>query len=220
MRVGEAQSFRDNLDDCKPYYCELEFIKALASLTALHWEEVDKPTQVGSQMLYDLLWYAASPQRLQWYFNNTRMMHSLPADMLNLVASGSASNESLNHEINVISKNQPTPRHLDSVTSQMDVFQQGKLLSHNSALYFPTTAGIPASDVLAVRVATLEIPISAWQVWCDKNPTVNPHRYGLRSKIRQHRRLVLMKLRARGMCLKKAKNRSRKRHPFNLVRQQ
>jgi len=165
-----------------------------------------------------LLWRAGAPHRIQWYLNNTRMMHSLPSNMLKLVASGTSSNESLNHEINAATKNQPTPRHLDSIQAQMDFFQQGKLLSHNSALYQPTTSVMTAADVLALRVGTLEISMSAWEGWCAQNLVKPSHRCFLNFQLVRRRLSILKQLRARNIPVRKPAKVQKKRHPFNLIR--
>ena len=218
MQNGEATAVSQQLNDTVPFYSVLEFIRAMASVTSLYWAEVDKTTQIEGKKLSELLWCAAAPHRIQWYLNNTRLMHTIPADMRNLIANGSSSNESLHHEINVVAKNQPTPRHLDSVCSQMDVFQQGKLLSHNTALYSPTTSAMNDSDVLALRVASLCIPDPYWIRWCDGNASVNSHRYGSKFKLRLFRKATLKKLREKGVCLRKVKNKAKKRTPSSLVR--
>ena len=218
MLPAEARAASTQLDDTKPFYTVMEFLQALASTTALYWAEVDKPTHAKGVRLCDLLWRAGAPHRIQWYLNNTRLMHSLPANMLSLVSNGSTSNESLNHEINAATKNQPTPRHLDSVKSQMEFFQQGKLLSHNSALYQPTTSVMKAADVLAMRVATLEISTSAWEAWCAQHAVRNFHRCFHNFRLVRTRLLILQKMRARGICVRRLAKGHKKRHPFNLMR--
>ena len=159
-----------------------------------------------------------APHKLERHFNNTRMMHSLPANMVKLVASGSASNESLNHEINAISKNQPVPRHLDSVAAQMQVFQQGKLLSHNAALYFPTTSAVPSADVLALRAAGLKISLPAWAAWCANNDATLSHRVRTSFSFVRRRLTVVAALREQGHPLRKPARKGKKRNSFNLVR--
>lgn len=213
MRLAEARGIHERLDDTTPFYNRLEVLTAMASLSALHWPEVNKKTQVQGVKLHTLLWRAMAPHKMEWYFNNTRMMHSLPSDMLKLVANGSTSNESLNHEINAASKNQPTPRHLDSVAGQMQIFHLGKLLSHNCALYFPTTSLMRPADVLAARVTSLKIPPPAWEAWCAKNAL----RYTSFALVRK--RLAISKaLRNRGQSVRKPMNKAKKRTPFSLVR--
>ena len=99
----------------------------------------------------------------------------------------------------------------------MDFFQQGKLLAHNAALYFPTTSALLSADVLTLRVANMQIATSAWDLWCSKNATSDTHHRAKAFNTPIRREQVLKTMRERGIRLRKTSNKEKKRTPFNLV---
>ena len=68
------------MDPNAPWYSVKDFVSSLAALTACYWSAVDRTTNVNGVKLYHVIWSATAPDRVQWYFNNLRVRHSMPTN--------------------------------------------------------------------------------------------------------------------------------------------
>ena len=155
----------EGLDGDSPWGSAFEFIQALAALSALVSDELQRRTHVGGVQLKKLLHNATAPCRMQWYFNNLRLRHWLPEKMLALLGSGTSVNEAMNHEINTWFRNQPEI-YSSTVELQLRVGALGKLQAHNCAMYSPTLRQIRPANVLARGTSTFSFSDQAWRRFC------------------------------------------------------
>ena len=79
----------------------------MAACATVYRFEVDRKTHLAGKKLYSVLWSATDPERIQWYFNGIRARHTINKRYRSLLASGTSSVESLNHEINSWFDNMP-----------------------------------------------------------------------------------------------------------------
>ena len=63
----EAKVLRE-LDDDVPWYTEFSYVEALAALARVHSDELQVKTFVKGTTLKHILWCAAAPERIQWFF--------------------------------------------------------------------------------------------------------------------------------------------------------
>ena len=104
---------------------------------------------------------------MEWYFNNQRFRHWLPDCYLQLLGAGTGANESIHHEINMVSKNQPE-WFATTAELQLGTTKVAKNVAHNSAMYHPTLRQMNPSMVLHRRVASIGITESAWVAFCQQ----------------------------------------------------
>ena len=100
MSPQRAASVLNHLEDEKPWYCRLDYIRALAAIAAAFPKEMARKTYVLGRSLGHILWCAAAPDRVAWLFNGIIVRRSLPTAWLTLLPSGTTSNESLHAESN------------------------------------------------------------------------------------------------------------------------
>ncbi|CAJ1377905.1 unnamed protein product [Effrenium voratum] len=172
MPLRAAKQTLHTMDYSVPFYDRMEIVKAFAALSALYPEEVAKVSPGPNRKVCELLWTATSPDRLEWYMNNIRSRHYMAFAHHSLLHVGTTSNESLHREINCWF-NQTQQMHQAVLDLKLLVLQYGKLLSHNAAMYHPTSSQLNQATVLA-RVASLEMwTLRQWQSWCSMNMDVN-----------------------------------------------
>ncbi len=108
---------------------------------------------------------ATASDRIEWYLNNTRMRYAIAPSKHSLLPSGTSANEALYAEINNWFR-QVRMMHQATLTLKLRVLTLSKQLSHNAALYSPTTRQMPNSVVLA-RVASRPLwSREDWKCWC------------------------------------------------------
>ena len=164
MSKDEAERVIGALDGSTPFVNRAGFVEALAALVALYPNEVSKQTASGTTLKHKLV-CAAAPANVEWLLNDTRFRQELTAEEVELNPTGSASNEALHAEVN---------RWLDGIHElhqpvlklKVRCFQMVKLLTHNSALYSPTTVQIP-QHVLIARIVGSMAPWdqNGWAQW-------------------------------------------------------
>ena len=166
MQKRRAHKIIADLDANEPFVRKLEFIEALAALTSVYWEEVDRRTPAApSKKLADVIANAAQHSRCEYLFNNLRMRHSLPARALPLLGSGTSPNEALHSEINRWFKNQPE-LYAQTLELQLGVHVIGKQMMHNSAMYAPTLRQLSSQTVAASVVCSFAISAAEWANHC------------------------------------------------------
>ncbi|CAK0905471.1 unnamed protein product [Prorocentrum cordatum] len=166
MQKRRAHKIIADLDANEPFVRKLEFIEALAALTSVYWEEVDRRTPAApSKKLADVIANAAQHSRCEYLFNNLRMRHSLPARALPLLGSGTSPNEALRSEINRWFNNQPE-LYAQTLELQLGVNIIGKQMMHNSAMYAPTLRQLSSQTVAASVVCSFAISAAEWANHC------------------------------------------------------
>ena len=115
--------------------------------------------------LKKLLYNATAPARMQWFFNNQRIRHSLPAARLALLGSGTSVNESFHHEINTWFRNQGDI-YASTAELQLRIGFLGKLQAHSCALYSPTLRQLRHANVLSRSIMAWAFPGDVWNSYC------------------------------------------------------
>ena len=113
-----------------------------------------------------VLWSATAPDRVQWYFNNIRARHFIPLAMIQILAAGSSSNESLNHEINEWMRNLPEV-YAAILKLELHINRFKKLLTHNLAMYHPMLRQLRQQTIAAASHNNNRIDSDSWDSWCD-----------------------------------------------------
>jgi hypothetical protein len=148
-----------------PWYKPLDFVKAIAALSTIYREEVDRKTYMAGKKLYAVLWSATAEDRMQWYFNGIRGRHFLPKPYLPLIASGTSSVESLNHEINTWFRNL-NDVYAGTLKLALHINRTKKLLTHNIAMYTPQLRQLSQQTIAAASHSEDRICAADWTSWC------------------------------------------------------
>ena len=77
----------------------VDFIEALAAIACIFREEVLRRGEKKGESIYEHLMHAAQPERLEWLFNNLRFRAGQTAGFLQLLPTGTTSNEALHAEM-------------------------------------------------------------------------------------------------------------------------
>lgn len=166
MSPQRAASVLNHLEDDKPWYCRLDYIRALAAIAAAFPQEMARKTYVLGRSVGHILWCAAAPEKVSWLFNALIVRRSLPTTWMTLLPSGTASNESLHAELNRWWRNSPE-QFPTTLELHLRVGHLGKLLAHNSALYSPTLRQVSHDQVLALAVRGVSFGEEGWRSWCE-----------------------------------------------------
>jgi len=166
MSPQRAASVLNHLEDEKPWYCRLDYIRALAAIAAAFPQEMARKTYVLGRSVGHILWCAAAPEKVSWLFNALIVRRSLPKTWMTLLPSGTTSNESLHAELNRWWRNSPE-QFPTTLELHLRVGHLGKLLAHNSALYSPTLRQVPHDQVLALAVRGVSFGEQGWRSWCE-----------------------------------------------------
>ncbi|CAK0792945.1 unnamed protein product, partial [Prorocentrum cordatum] len=164
MPRREAQRLLDNLNGEEPFKNTDDFVRAMAAITSVYWDEVNRGTASG-RLLVDVLWSATSVERVQFLFNNTRMRHSLPKKYQSLIGSGTSPNEALHAEVNRWFRNQPE-LYLETLELQLAAATHAKLIAHNAAMYAPALRALTSQTVLATAIGRQLASPDEWQRFC------------------------------------------------------
>jgi hypothetical protein len=166
MPVIRARLLCNSLAGDRPFYTRIEFIESLAALVAMYPDEVVRIAPGPNKPVFHILWSAAAVDRIEWYFNNSRMRHSISTSQFNLLHSGTTSNEALHAEINNWFRQTQTI-HQATVQLKLQVMGLSKLIAHNSAMYRPTSRQMSASAVLARSTCCPIWTNRSWRDWCN-----------------------------------------------------
>ncbi|CAE7888505.1 unnamed protein product, partial [Symbiodinium necroappetens] len=99
MQKAKASKTVEDLDTTVPFRCRLEFIEALAALSAVFSEDMSLRVTGASQSVAHIPCSAAEPDRCEWFFNNIRYRHTLSRKIIAFLPAGTASNEALHAEV-------------------------------------------------------------------------------------------------------------------------
>ena len=177
-----------------PFRCRLEFIEALAALSAVFSEDMSRRVTGANQSVAHILWCAAEPDRCEWFFNNIRYRHTLssglscsligPRDhvsfsktctpaaflvagrkILAFLPSGTASNEALHAEVKSWFL-QTQQMHQGTLCLKLSILGLAKVLPHVSAVHHPTISQL-SSQLLLARITARSVWSDAvWEDWC------------------------------------------------------
>ncbi|CAK0883072.1 unnamed protein product, partial [Prorocentrum cordatum] len=162
---SRAQYAIDNVNAELPWRTTHEFIESIAALSALVPEELARRTHVNNVQLKRLLYDATASARMQWFCNNLRFMHSLPAARLALLGSGTSVNESFNHEVNTWFRNQGDI-YASTAELQLRIGFLGKLRAHCCSLHSPTLRQLRQANVLSRSIMAWAFPRNGWKSYC------------------------------------------------------
>ncbi|CAK0806321.1 unnamed protein product [Prorocentrum cordatum] len=165
LAKSRSQHVIDHVNAELPWKTTHELIEAIAALSALVPEELARRTHVNNVQLKRLLCNATAPARMQWFFNNQRFRHSLPAARLALLGSGTSVNEPFNHEINTWFRNQGDI-YASTAELQLRIGLSGKLQAHSCALHMPTLRQLRQANVLSRSVMAWALPGDHWKSYC------------------------------------------------------
>ena len=84
MSKVKARRIVEELDSSKPFLSRLEFIEALAALSATFPEDMNRKVTGANKRVAHILWCATDPDRAAWLFNNLRWRHSLGSRLRNI----------------------------------------------------------------------------------------------------------------------------------------
>ena len=164
LEAETANKVFHDFEDDKPYASTSQFVLALAALTKLYSDEVRCKSCMKGKLLCEVLESAAAPDRLHWYFNNTRLRHAVESRSLSLLASGSASNEALHSEINNWFKNQPE-LYMSTLKIQLRLNWIAKLATHSIAMYGSLARQNRQDVLLQAWLGQWEFGKDAWDSW-------------------------------------------------------
>lgn len=217
MPRRRAQEVHDGINSATPLYSRAEYIELLAALVCIYPDEALRRVQGSNKPIFQILWNAAAPARMEWMFNNIRMRYCMAAGRLALLPSGTASNESLHAEINNWFR-QTQQLHQATLAVKLEFLTIGKLIAHNAALYQPTCRQMSARTVLArASFRQLWTPTS-WQTWCSSQQEV---RRVVKAHLPMQREKQVQTELVRAWIAKRpasSEKRSIKRTPFTLKR--
>lgn len=150
-----------------PYYSREEFVRVVAAIATMHAEEADRVAYKQTKVRH-LLLSACQPANIEWMLNFTRFLHTLSADSRRLLPSGTTSNEAYHHELNGRFRS-VQKLHVSTLKSRLNVMCTQKLLTHNAALYRPTTRQEAPRAVLARTLGAAKLfNAASWRQWCTE----------------------------------------------------
>ena len=141
-----------------------------------------------------------------------------------LLSSRTAANEAIHREINTWFSNTPM-LHQSTLYLKTRVLQIAKLMTHNSALYRPTTSQLSQDMLLARALGHTSLwNADTWATWCAElnmgssiGKAALPLASSRRTLVEKRRLWVKTRVMKRPSVTKKPAS-SIKRHAFNLVR--
>ena len=223
MGQRKARNILNQIDCGTPFKSRLEFVEALAAISSVHHDEVARVSPGPNRKVRELLWSAASADRLEWYMNNIRFRHMMNPYHLPLLHVGTTSNESLHKEINTWFR-QTQHMHQATLDLKLSVLHFGKLLAHNGAMYHHTLSQIPHAVVLARASAVSPWTVAQWSAWCKENVDGEAV-VKATLPMEKERQKQKAKVKAKAAAIKEAtrkrpaeRNLKRKRTPFTLER--
>ena len=167
MRISIAEKILSQLDATVPFFERIEWIRSLAALAAVRRSEVECVVPGPNRKMFELLHTAAAGPRTEWYLNNLRMRRAISPSRLSLVPVGTTSNEALHHEINNWFR-ETQKLHKTTLELKLSIMSFGKLLTHNTALYWTTTRQMSEAEVLARTASVALWSPQQWVQWCEE----------------------------------------------------
>ena len=165
MPAGEARRLLDELDSSTPFVTRLHFFRCLAAICSLHHQEVFGKVTGSNKEVSKVLWSACAPDRVEWLFNHMRTRHAVDDAYVQLLPSGTSSNEALHAEINSWTRSLNV-LHRSTLAVKLRYMMYLKLLVHHTAMFYPYTRVVCQSVILARSCQESIWTDAAWQEWC------------------------------------------------------
>ncbi len=137
-----------------PYKEHQEYIDDLVDLVRTFDDVMERKNKKGT-LVRDLIKNAASYKHFAYLFNGCIIRNSLSAEENDMLGVGTMPNEAIHWQIKNVSR-EIIQEHEENVPLRMDSFCMGKMIAHNSAAYFPTTAQYKQSHVLSVALGEMK----------------------------------------------------------------
>ena len=147
MLSATAERVMQEVDANLPWRQRLELIEALAAVARLYPSEMDRKVPGPNRTVREMLFSACSPQRLGWFFNNVKALAALPSHYMELLPSGTTSNEALHAELKAWFR-QTQEMHKSTLQLKLHILRLSKLWPHNLALRRPTLRQVDAATLL------------------------------------------------------------------------
>ena len=162
-----AKRILERMDPETPWLTRIGYMESIGAVCSLYPDEVSKTTATGKSLRHVLL-NSATAAKVEWLMNDTRYRHRIPRKQLKLLPSGTTSNESLHHELNVWFR-ETQQMHRPTLDLKIHVFKVAKLLAHNHALYASSQRQMSSKDVLHRVLGAMSVWTAAsWAQWCKK----------------------------------------------------
>ena len=148
MSKARARRILQSAEQLLIWPTRIQFIEAVAALAALHSDDMQKKIDGSKFTVAKFLYKLTAADKVEWLTNNLRYRQFLPASRRILLPSGTTANEALHAELSAWYK-QVQQMHRSTLALKLGTQTIGKLLSHQTALHWPTTVQMPHAMVLA-----------------------------------------------------------------------
>jgi len=170
MSQARATAVVASMGPNSPFHSRLQFIELLAAISKLHWADMNRKVQGASKPIKHILWCAAAPDRVEWYFNNIRCRYQLDSTVRGLLPSGTGANESLHAELKDIFRQTQT-MHQATQKMKLHAFHMSKLTQRVSAKFNRSVRQCSPAMVLARALSTPIWTAATWRAWCREQMT-------------------------------------------------
>ena len=143
---------------------EIELIRAIAALTSIYWNDIDRKAHQNGKKLFHVIWCAKAHDGIKWYFNNIRMRHAIPVKYLSLLGSGASPNGVLHAQLNKHLRNNPEV-YSTTLDIQLMLFSHGKMLSHYLVMRNPQVRQYEPCELLAAAGCKALFDEESWVKW-------------------------------------------------------
>ena len=165
MRTVTARKVLETTDADVPFFDRCEFVKAIAAVVALFPKNVQKKDTAGKTLRH-ALWNATDPKKVEYLFNGIRYRHMITPEERVLLAGGTCSNEAMHGEMKPWFREEKN-MYQSSLRLKLDVFVFNKHVSHNVALYRPTSRALQQNTIFHRVIGALPLwSTEAWSDWC------------------------------------------------------
>lgn len=164
MSLFRARRVLKSVEGLLLWPTRIQFLEGVAALAAMCSQDLSRKIEGTKLTVAKLLHSITAADKVEYLFNNLRYRQFLPAAVRILMPSGTTSNEALHAELNAW-YHQVQQLHRSTLCLKLRVQSFGKLLSHQTALNFPTTAQLSSQMVLAGAATKPLWTKSTWLDW-------------------------------------------------------
>ena len=164
MSLFRARRVLKSVEALLAWPTRIQFLEGVAALAAMCSQDLSRKVEGTKLTVAKLLHSITAADKLEYQFNNLRYRQFLPAAVRTLMPSGTTSNEALHAELNAWYR-QVQQLHRSTLCLKLRVQSFGKLLSHQTAFNFPTTAQLSSQMVLAGAATKPLWTQSTWLAW-------------------------------------------------------
>jgi len=167
MPIAEAELALATLSPDTPWRCASDFVHAVAALSAVHQSEICRSGTSNAGELTRHLLNITSSTRVEWMMNNLRILHSMPAHLRPLAATGTTCNEAFHAEMNQWFRNGKST-YRSTVHVQLSCGTLAKLLAHSHAWRSPSLRQQRHDEVLTRTVFATSLTAASWRSYCER----------------------------------------------------